>query len=67
MPSADASTADAALQWSRLTTIHPALLSGDLRWFFLATQLGALALVVGRLGVAWRRGYFTAQSRSRQL
>jgi hypothetical protein len=54
MPSHYASTADAALQWSRLTSIHPAILSGDLRWSFLATQLGALCLVVGGLAHAWR-------------
>ena len=55
MPTFYASTADAALQWSRLTAIHPAILSGDLRWLFLATQLGALALVGGGLAHAWRR------------
>ena len=54
MPRFYASTTDAALQWSRLTTIHPAILSGDLRWLFLATQLGALCLVVGGLVYAWR-------------
>jgi hypothetical protein len=54
MPRFYASTTDAALQWSRLTAIHPAILSGDLRWVFLATQLGALCLVVGGLGYAWR-------------
>ena len=46
MPRAYASTTVAFLQWSRLSSIHPAFLSGDLRWWFLATQLGALALVV---------------------
>jgi hypothetical protein len=54
MPRAYANTPDAALQWSRLTAIHPAMLSGDLRWLFLATQLGALCLVVGGLVYAWR-------------
>ena len=49
MPRAYGNTTDAALQWSRLTSIHPAILSGDLRWLFLATQLGALWLVVGGL------------------
>jgi hypothetical protein len=49
MPRFYASTTDAALQWSRLTAIHPPILSGDLRWVFLATQLGALCLVVGAL------------------
>ena len=54
MPRFYAGTADAALQWSRLTAIHPAILSGDLRWLFLATQLGALCLVGGGLAYAWR-------------
>jgi hypothetical protein len=54
MPRSYASTSDAALQWSRLTAIHPAILSGDLRWWFLATQLGALCLVVGGLVYASR-------------
>ena len=54
MPRFYASTEDAALQWSRLTTIHPAILSGDLRWWFLAMQFAALGLVVGGLAYAWR-------------
>jgi hypothetical protein len=54
MPTHYASTADAALQWSRLSAIHPAILSGDLRWLFLATQLGALGLVGGALVLASR-------------
>jgi hypothetical protein len=49
MPRHYANTTDAALQWSRLTSIHPTILSGDLRWLFLATQLGALCLVFGGL------------------
>lgn len=49
MPRAYAGTTDVGLQWSRLTSIHPAFLSGDLRWLFLAAQLGALGLVVGGL------------------
>ena len=49
MPRAYASTTDSALQWSRLTAIHPAIFSGDFRWVFLATQLSALVLVVGVL------------------
>jgi hypothetical protein len=49
MPRAYASTADAALQWSRLAAIHPAILSSDFRWVFLATQLSVLCLVVGSL------------------
>jgi hypothetical protein len=54
MPRFYASTTDTALQWSRLTMIHPAFLSGDLRWLFLAAQLGALCLVVGALVLASR-------------
>jgi hypothetical protein len=54
MPTFYASTTDAHLQWSRLTMIHPAFLSGDLRWLFLAVQLGALCLVVGGLVYASR-------------
>jgi hypothetical protein len=56
MPRAYAGTDDPALQWSRLTAIHPAILSGDLRWFFLAMQLGALCLVSVALAHAWRSG-----------
>src|SRR5687768_16628428 len=54
MPTHYASTTDATLVWSRLTVIHPAVLSGDRRWLFLATYLGALCLVVGGLVYAWR-------------
>jgi hypothetical protein len=54
MPIAYASTTNVTLQWSRLTAIHPAFVSGDLRWFFLAAQLGALGLVAGGLIHAWR-------------
>jgi hypothetical protein len=54
MPRFYASTTDTALQWSRLTAIHPAILSGELRWLFLATQLGALCLVWAGLVHAWR-------------
>jgi len=54
MPRAYASTTDSALQWSRLTAIHPAIFSGDFRWVFLATQLSALVLVVGGLVYASR-------------
>ena len=46
MPSAYAATTDVALQRSRLTAIHPAILSGDLRWLFLTLQLGTLCLVL---------------------
>ena len=54
MPAHYASTTDPALQWSRLSSIHPTILSGDLRWLFLSLQLGALCLVVGGLAYAWR-------------
>jgi hypothetical protein len=54
MPTFYASTARSALQWSRLSQIHPAILSGDLRWWFLATQLGALCLVGAGLVYASR-------------
>jgi hypothetical protein len=54
MPRFYASTPDATLQWSRLTAIHPPMLSGDLRWLFLAISLGGLCLVAGGLAHAWR-------------
>lgn len=54
MPRFYASTTDAALQWARLSAIHPTVLSGDLRWLFLGTQLGALCLLAGGLVRAWR-------------
>ncbi len=54
MPGAYAATTDVALQWSRLTAIHPAILSGDLRWLFLTLQLGALCLVLGCLAYTSR-------------
>jgi hypothetical protein len=49
MPTAYASTTDVALQWARLTAIHPALLRGDFRWLFLAAHVGALCVVGGVL------------------
>ena len=49
MPRAYADTADAAVQWSRLASIHPAMLSAQFRWLFLALQLGALCLIVRAL------------------
>lgn len=49
MPTAYASTTDVALQWARLTAIHPAILRGDFRWFFLAAHVGALCMVAGAL------------------
>ena len=55
MPSSYAATTDVALQWSRLSAIHPRILSGDLRWLFLTLQLGALCLVVVSLIYASRR------------
>ena len=61
MPATYASTTDATLQWSRLTAIHPAMLSGDLRWLFLSMQLGTLALVVGALVHARRTGAWSGQ------
>jgi len=54
MPAAYASTPDTALQWSRLTRIHPAMLSGRLRWWFLGTQLAALCLAAGGMVLARR-------------
>jgi hypothetical protein len=55
MPALYTGTADAELQWARLGTIHPALLSGDFRWFFLTAQIGALCLVAASLMYASRR------------
>jgi hypothetical protein len=54
MPAFYASTTRAVIQWSRLSAIHPAILSGNLRWWFLATQLGALCLVGAALMYASR-------------
>lgn len=67
MPAAYASTTDVALQWARLTTIHPAILRGDLRWFFLALHLGALCVVAGLLSYFFTRrsaGMRTNRARS---
>ena len=55
MPAFYASTARAAIQWSRLSTIHPAILSGALRWWFLGMQLAALGVVAAALVYARRR------------
>jgi hypothetical protein len=55
MPTAYASTTDVALQWTRLTAIHPAILRGDFRWSFLAAYIGALCVVGGGLLYARRR------------
>lgn len=61
MPAFYASTARGALQWSRLATIHPFFLSGDLRWWFLAVHVGALGVVAGTLAYASRsRAHQTA-------
>jgi hypothetical protein len=54
MPAFYASSARAAIQWSRLSAIHPAILSGSLRWWFLAMQLGALCLAGAALVYASR-------------
>jgi hypothetical protein len=54
MPAFYAGTADSTLQWSRLSSVHPALLNGHLRWLFLATQVGALCLVAVALVYEWR-------------
>ena len=54
MPAGYTNTMDTALQWRRLTAIHPAILSGRLRWWFLATQLGALCLAAGGTATAAR-------------
>jgi hypothetical protein len=44
MPAAYTNTTDGVLRWSRLSAMRPAILSGELRWVFLALQLVALAL-----------------------
>jgi hypothetical protein len=54
MPRFYAATTVEALQWSRLSAIHPQMLGGDLRWVFLATQVGAFCLLAGGLVYAWR-------------
>lgn len=56
MPAFYANTSKTALQWSRLAEIHPAMLNTHLRWWFLATQLGALGLTAGALTHAARNG-----------
>jgi hypothetical protein len=55
MPAAYTGTTDTALQWSRLSAIHPAVLNGDLRWWFLATHVAALCLVIGGAAYASQR------------
>ncbi|HKE87430.1 MAG TPA: hypothetical protein VKB50_26920 [Vicinamibacterales bacterium] len=55
MPRAYASTTDVALQWARLTAIHPAILRGGFRWLFLAAHVGALCVVAGALLYTRRR------------
>ena len=49
MPRVYADTADQALQWQRLTMIHPAILSGHLRWAYLGLHVLVLGLVLGAL------------------
>jgi hypothetical protein len=46
MPRVYADTTDRALQWTRLSSIHPAALAGDWRYVFLAAQAGAMALAI---------------------
>jgi len=55
MPAAYTNTMDARLQWRRLSAMHPAVLSGRLRWWFLATQLAALGLAAGGAAIAAAR------------
>ena len=55
MPEFYTATSRAGLQWSRLTSMHPAMLSGAWRWWFLGLQLGALGLAGGVLVYASRR------------
>jgi hypothetical protein len=49
MPEFYASTPRSGLQWARLTSMHPAVLSGAWRWWFLGLQIGALGLVADSL------------------
>jgi hypothetical protein len=44
MPAAYTVTTDDALQRTRLSAMHPAILSADRRWIFLALQLATLGL-----------------------
>jgi hypothetical protein len=55
MPAAYTNTMDGRLQWRRLGAIHPAILSGRLRWWFLAAQLLALGLAAGGTAIAAAR------------
>jgi hypothetical protein len=64
MPEAYTAIANTALQWSRLSKIHPAVLSGDLRWWFLAAQLASLCLVAVAAIAAPARGARSSGSRS---
>jgi hypothetical protein len=54
MPRYYANSTHPALQWRRLSAIHPAMLSGDMRWVFLAVQLAALCAVIAAFVYARR-------------
>jgi hypothetical protein len=54
MPAFYTSTSRVGLQWSRLTSMHPGILSGAWRGWFLGMQIGALGLVAGALVYASR-------------
>jgi hypothetical protein len=54
MPEFYASTPRSGLQWARLSSMHPAVLSGASRWWFLGLQIGALGLMAGALVYASR-------------
>jgi len=54
MPTFYTITTDTALQWSRLSAMHPGILKGHSRWWFLAAQLGALCLAAGGMVLARR-------------
>jgi len=55
MPAAYTNTMDARLQWRRLSAIHPAILSGRLRWWFLGAHLLALGLAASGTVIAAAR------------
>ena len=64
MPRVYADTSDTALQWTRISTIHPAVLSGDWRFVFLALQVGAVALAVAGVIRACRLPERASQARA---
>jgi hypothetical protein len=55
MPRSYTISDDAPVQWERLSAMHPAILSGDFRWWFLALQLGTLCAAGSALARAWQR------------